>query len=503
VEKGAGVVKTAVILAAGNGSRLRRISGSLPKPLVRVAGVSLIERVMRTALKAGIESFVIVTGYESERIRAHVERIPDLCDRVTWVHNPDYHLPNGVSVLAVREVVSEDFVLLMSDHLFEPEVLSRLLRAPRRPGECLLGVDRNLSDIFDMEDATKVCLKGDRIVDIGKSLEAFDGVDTGMFVCSPQIFEALLACVTDGQGCSLTDGVRRLAQEGRMTGVDVGQAAWQDVDTPEALRQARRMLYRSTRKPTDGLISRHLNRRISIQFSKAFIALGVTPNQVSFLTLLLGLMAAWSISYGDYAHVAVAGLLFQFSSILDGSDGEVAKLRMNGSRRGEWLDTLVDCLTYLAFFIGVTVGHYQRTQSFAVLPIGFLSLAVIALTLSIMYFYLMNTGSGSLRRYVAAFTEMASDRRRHPIYRLLSRLSFTTRRDFFSFTFCIFALLNHLDWIFAAMVLGIAMVTCAVALSAGRLLRDSGVQALQEKVAIEEGERRYPGAPISTGSAGS
>lgn len=487
------MVKTAVIIAAGNGSRLRGVSGSLPKPLIRVAGVPLIERVMRTALKAGIESFVIVTGYESERIRAFVERIPDLCDRVTWVHNPDYHLPNGGSVLAAREVVSEDFVLLMSDHLFEPEALSRLLRAPRQPGECLLGVDRNLSGIFDMDDATKVRLVGDRIADIGKTLGAFDAVDTGMFVCSPRIFDALTACASSDQGYSLSDGVRRLAQNGRMAAVDIGQAAWQDVDTPEALRHAERMLYRSTRKPTDGPVSRWLNRPISIQFTKVFLALGVTPNQVSFLTLFLGFMAAWSISYGNYAHVALAGLLFQFSSILDGSDGEVAKLRMTGSTKGEWIDTLVDALTYVAFFTGVIVGHYQRTQSFTALRIGFLGLAVAVLSMSVMYFYLMNTGSGSLRKYVTAFTEMASDRRRHPLYRLMSRLTFLTRRDFFAFAFCIFALLNRLDWIFASMILGIGMLTCAVASSAGRLLRDSGVQALDEKAVAVEGERPYKG----------
>jgi choline kinase/phosphatidylglycerophosphate synthase len=489
------VVKTAVILAAGNGSRLRRVSGSLPKPLIRVAGVPLIERVMRTALKAGIESFVIVTGYESERIRAFVERIPDLNDRVTWVHNPDYHLPHGGSVLAAREAAPEDFALLMSDHLFEPEALSRLLRAPRRPDECLLGVDSNLAGIFDTDDATKVRLSGDRIADIGKSLEAFDAVDTGLFVCSPRLFDALAACASGGGGCSLSDGVRRLAREGRMSAVDIGQAAWQDVDTPEALRHAEGMLYRSTRKPTDGPVSRWLNRPISIQFSRAFIALGVTPNQISFLTLLLGLMAAWSISCGNYAHVAIAGLLFQLSSILDGSDGEVAKLRMTGSRKGEWIDTLVDCLTYLAFFTGVIVGHYQRTQSFAVLSVGFLSLAVTVLTASVMYFYLLNTGSGSLRKFATAFTEMASDRDRHPIYRLMNGLSFAVVRDFFSFLFCIFALFNRLDWIFAAMILGVGMLTCGVASSAGRLLRDSGVRALDEKaaMAVEEGERRYTG----------
>jgi hypothetical protein len=92
---------------------------------------------------------------------------------------------------------------------------------------------------------------------------------------------------------------------------------------------------------------------------------------------------------------------------------------------------------------------------------------------------------------VAAFKDMASDRRRHPIYKLMNRLTFLTRRDFFAFIFCIFALLNRLDWIFAGMILGIGMFTCAVVSSAGRLLRDSGVRALDEKAVAVESEHPY------------
>ncbi len=485
------MVKTAVIIAAGNGTRLKRMSGRLPKPLVRVAGVPLIERGMRSALKAGIESFVIGTGYQGERIRAYVDGIPDLADRVTWVHNPDYHRSNGGSVLTAREATPEDFALLMSDHLFDPEALARLLRAPRNPDECLLGVDRNLTGIFDMDDATKVRLTGDRIADIGKTLDAYDAVDTGMFVCAPALFDALTACAHPEEGCSLTDGVRRLAREGRMRYLDVEGAAWQDVDTPESLRHARRTLYRATRNPNDGIISRNLNRPISIQFTKVFIALGLTPNQVSFLTLLLGLLAAWSVSHGDYVHVALAGILFQLSSVLDGSDGEVAKLRMKGSKIGAWVDTFVDFFTYLAFWTGVTVGYYQRTQSPVVLPLGFLSLAVLMLTFSVLCFYLVNAGSGSLRKFASAFSGLAaSDRGRHPVYRFLNRLSFAVRRDFFSFLLCIFALLNRLDWIFATLILGITMMTAAVVMSAGRLLRDSGAGVLNEEAVVKEEAQR-------------
>ena len=490
------MVKTAVIIAAGNGIRLMPFSGDLPKPLVRVAGVPLIERVIRGALKAGIESFVVVTGYESEQIRGHLDRIPELASRITWIYNPDYQLLNGGSVLKAREAVSEDFALLMSDHLFDPIALARLLKAPRSSGECLLGVDRNLSEVSDLEDATKVRLKGDRIVDIGKTLNGFDAVDTGIFVCSTRLFDALADAASGSDpGCSLSDGVQRLAKKGLMTTLDLSDTSWHDVDTPEALKNAERFLYRSTRKPTDGPVSRLLNRHISIRFSRLFLYLGLSPNQISVMTFVLGLLAALSASYGDYAHVAIAGLLFQLSSILDGSDGEVAKLRMTGSVKGEWFDTILDCVTYLAFFVGVTVGLYEITGTSGVLFIGFLTIATAVLNLSVLYFYLLNTGSGSLRKFAVSFSQLATGPQKNLLLQVLNRLEFAIRRDFFSLLFCVFALFNCLNWIFAAIIIGIFMLTVGVAVSAGRLLGERGGKLQGQSLTTEEVryERRYSG----------
>lgn len=227
--------RQAVILAAGNGSRLASISGSLPKPLVDFKGKPILEHVMLAAQEAGIEEFVVTVGYRGEAIKSHFAR--DSRFHINWVENPDYHKANGVSLLKARHLIKHKFLLLMSDHLFQPQTAADLLKQPIRDDEVILAVDEKLDTIFDMDDATKVCRMGDYIIDIGKQIRCYDAVDTGMFLCSPIIFGWLQASKTD-DNCSLSDGMRQMAQRRKLRAFDIGYALWQDIDSPATLAYA-------------------------------------------------------------------------------------------------------------------------------------------------------------------------------------------------------------------------------------------------------------------------
>src|SRR5215469_5666883 len=112
-----------------------------------------------------------------------------------------------------------------------------LLRQPLGMEQVVLAVDRNIDRVFDMDDATKVRLNGDRIVDIGKNLERYDALDTGMFHCDPILFQWLERSMKNGN-CSLSDGMRLMAKNGTFKAFDIGEGYWQDVDTPEAFEYA-------------------------------------------------------------------------------------------------------------------------------------------------------------------------------------------------------------------------------------------------------------------------
>jgi choline kinase len=227
------IANECLILAAGNGSRIAAMSGSAPKPLVPLLGAPLLEHIVLSSKAAGIEKFVIVVGYRADAIRRWFADHPLDDVSVTLVENLDYHKANGVSALAAKELLRNPFLLLMADHIFEPKTARALLRQPLEEDEVILGVDYNINRIFDLDDATKVKLDGNRIVDIGKDLLHYDALDTGMFLCSPALFERLETAKKDGN-CSLSDGMRQLGRERKLKGFDVGDGHWQDVDTPEA-----------------------------------------------------------------------------------------------------------------------------------------------------------------------------------------------------------------------------------------------------------------------------
>jgi 1L-myo-inositol 1-phosphate cytidylyltransferase len=230
-------VHECLILAAGNGSRIASVSGGAPKPLVPLRGIPLLEHVITSCQEAGITRFVIVVGYRADQIRRWFAERSLEGISVTLVENPDYHKANGVSALAAKGELHNPFLLLMSDHIFEPKTAKALARQPLGDDEVILAIDHNVDGVFDLDDATKVKCEADHIVDIGKDLAHYDALDTGMFLCSPALFHRLESARRDGN-CSLSDGMRQLAQEQKLRAFDIGDAHWQDVDSPEALAYA-------------------------------------------------------------------------------------------------------------------------------------------------------------------------------------------------------------------------------------------------------------------------
>ena len=346
----------AVILAAGAGSRLANRGAALPKPLVSVAGLSLAEHSIAVLQEAGIERFLVVLGHEHERVRAHFDRIAARrrC-AIDFEVAPDWSRGNGVSALAARRMVAGgSFVLTMVDHLLDPSMVSAAVSAVPAPGEIVLAVDRDKERIHDLDDLTKVQLAGEQIIAIGKDLANWDAGDTGLFHASPALFDGLEAAQRAG-GFALTDGVRVCTEAGRVRAVDVTGADWLDVDTPHAQAEAeRRRMARLTKGGEDGFVSQYLNRPISRRLSVLLARTAVTPNQITIGSFFLALLGAGCLALPDASWWLAGGLLVQLASIIDGCDGEVARLKRVATARGAWLDTLLDRYADAALVLAIT-----------------------------------------------------------------------------------------------------------------------------------------------------
>jgi choline kinase len=236
-------ISEAVILMAGEGSRLRGSDNTFLKPFVPLLGRPLISYTLDALIRAGIKTVDFVVGYESGRMIEQVKQFLPSDLSASFIENRDWQKQNGISLLAATGHVSRPFFLTMSDHLFDGAVVDRLLDSSE-PGFLNVAVDRKLDSIFDLEDAMKVQTCGDRITGIGKNLRHYDAIDTGLFVCPVEIFVYLERAKSESRrsDCSLADAVQLMAGDKKVRAIDIGDAWWQDVDTPQMLKHAERQM---------------------------------------------------------------------------------------------------------------------------------------------------------------------------------------------------------------------------------------------------------------------
>ena len=230
-----------LILAAGHGSRLKALGPS--KPLVQVAGVPLIEHVIRSALAGGASAFTVVTGNQADGVECFLAGLAErLGQTIAIVRLEDWDRPNGWSVVAGAEDFGGDYLLMMSDHLLAAENVQAAIAAGAGPG-LQLAVDRRLdSEFVDLDDVTKVETgEGGEILRIGKGLDRFDAFDTGLFVATRALPAAILEAAARGLPGSLSDGVQILADTGQAATLEI-PGWWIDVDDPTSHDQAERHL---------------------------------------------------------------------------------------------------------------------------------------------------------------------------------------------------------------------------------------------------------------------
>ncbi len=331
-----------LIIAAGRGSRLSKKGDS--KPLIPLLGLSLIERVILTAKKSGITDFYVVTGHNGEKVRRYLSRLSQKRNiRITHIINEEWEKGNGLSVLKSKKLLNENFILLMGDHIFDESILVKLKNEKVNDGEVILAVDYNIksNEFVDVNDATKVLVEDNRILDIGKNIKKYNAYDTGVFLCSPSIFDAIEKSSINGDS-SLSGGIRILANKEKVKSFDIKDDYWVDVDDEKTFKFAEKLLLGKLIKPADGLISRYINRKFSINiFTPLLLKIyrRITANQVSVISFIISLISSLFFFLGN---AIIGGLLIQISSILDGSDGEIARLKHMASSLGNYVDAILD-----------------------------------------------------------------------------------------------------------------------------------------------------------------
>jgi CDP-L-myo-inositol myo-inositolphosphotransferase len=341
-------------------------------------GVPLIERVIRSAIAAGADEFYVVVGHRGSTLTNFLHELAPRLDRsITVIENGNWDkLENGGSVLKARDFLTGPFLLLMADHLLEPDIVRSLISQRPSNGDIALAVDGDLNNpLADMTDVTRVSHSSGKVTEIGKGLVRFNAFDTGAFYCSDVLFDALEYCDHRGD-TSLSAAVSRLADQGRVLAVDVTGRTWIDVDDQAALKKAESLTMKAVRgKMNDGPVSTYLNRPLSTLISRVLSRYPISPNQISLISFLASAVAAGLFAVGSYPTLIAGGLVAQFASILDGSDGEVARLKYQGSDYGGWLDSVLDRYADALLLFGLTWHLFVNGSTDVAFIVGFGSIA--------------------------------------------------------------------------------------------------------------------------------
>jgi phosphatidylglycerophosphate synthase len=222
---------------------------------------------------------------------------------------------------------------------------------------------------------------------------------------------------------------------------EVDEESWQGITGPEDCFPAERKLDRWLVKSTDGIFAR-MNRRVSIPISHQLIKFPITPNMVSLFTLVLSLAAGVCFAAGGYLNCLAGAVLGVVTSILDGCDGEVARLKLQVSDFGCWMDTMCDYLYYIVTFAGITIGLVRSKGDPSVVGWG---VAIFAGAL--MTFMMAGIGrkrmSGSRpEQYLEVWQKNAEKRSAGLLMRLGRQTEFIVRRCFLPYLLLVLAVLN-------------------------------------------------------------
>lgn len=366
------------------------------EPLDVLAGVSLALRTVLTLQKEGCTRIVLVVPEDRPEIGIAVVRDPRL--RV------EIELVPSTRVSELLQAVTEPFVLGRHDVVLDPGIYKALRVADRGGAEVLVA--------------------------------RRDGEAVGVFAGTPKLLEAHAAR-------SLPELLDLVLKDGGAATLDAG-ARWSTrVDTEEGRKRAFFELFEACRKPVDGLVARHINRHISIFISKRIVHTPLTPNMMSAFTFLLGLAGAYSVSLGGYYPVVLGAFLFQWNSILDGVDGELARVRFQHSRLGQWIDTASDDLSNIAFYIGLTVGARGLPYGEYLVPIGIVGTIAFVLQMIVLYVELIQKGTGDLYAIDWDFDKAAPE---GFAQKLLVFFRFALKKDFAILFFLVMALFGVLPY---------------------------------------------------------
>lgn len=344
-----------VIIAAGIASRLEPYSREMPKCFMELEpDVTILDFILNRIEKINPPRILIVVRSQFKKVFEE-----KLKGKAELIETDIEEFGNLYSVsLAMKHLNAGAFLLLMSDHIFERSILDKVL-SHKSQAAFTVCLDKKPSRA-EAKEGLKLTLSGGVVVSSDKTATPQHGIDTGIILCREDSKAFVERAIENfGYKASIADALNLAAADGKVDYLDVTGKLWKDVDTPEDLIKARRVYWQIIRKELikseDGLVSRYLNRPISTRISVMAYQrrFKISPFTATLISFILALSASLLLAAKSFI---LGGLLVQAASIMDGVDGELARLYRKTTPWGGYLDLVLDRISDVAIVAGLTLS---------------------------------------------------------------------------------------------------------------------------------------------------
>lgn len=412
-------------------------------PLTKVGGISLFQRAVLTLQRAGIRQLIVLAGQEAEALKQTLSKGARITIPVRWMPIREFPLEDHRTWEALAAEV-KGFCLIAGVEAVFARGLIEQLREVVQDGRAIVVArqgEQGRQPVGRRNPAVQ--FDGDRLV----AFHNQTGHETSQIAADLAVLPAELmnmaghmAGAGDATGSiPIRRWLEQAAVEGRVRVVSTAtdRRQWYcEVKDQQDVKSAERTLIQSLKGEFEGFIDRYFNRRVSRFFTTLFLALGLTPNAITIVATVIGLLAAVGFGFGTYAAGIAAALLFQLAAVIDCCDGEVARLTFTESPFGAWLDLTLDNVVHMAIFAGIAVGSAVRLAGSdrAWIPLALGAAAVV--------------GSGLSFALVSRVQKITTAKGwRTPVHAAWSEfiLKNIASRDF-SVLVLVFALADKLEW---------------------------------------------------------
>jgi phosphatidylglycerophosphate synthase len=330
-------------------------------PLTSVVGIGLFQRTVLTLQRAGIRQLMVLAGPEEDQLKQALGKGPRVTIPVRWMPIREFPLDDPRTWESLAAEVRGFCLLSGVQGVFASPLIESLRQEVQEGQAIVVARADHEQDRQPRRPSVRVKVQAGRLLSMTSRQDNAALVATDLVVLPASFMSAASHTGVETGTVPIRRWLERAAVDGhvRVWSTETNRSHWyQDVRDAADVQAAEKKLFNSLKGEFEGFVDRFFNRKISRWFTRIFLAGGFSPNAITILAAVVGLVSAAGFGLGTYSAGIIAALLFQLAAIIDCCDGEVARLTFTESPFGAWLDIAMDNVVHMAIFAGIAVGSY-------------------------------------------------------------------------------------------------------------------------------------------------